>query len=422
MLPVEPTNRKPTEIQARRDQSETESSTSSAAVTSYDGETAVELSSYKPDDTKESVESPKTNLVAVPLDAPGHNASQNASPKKTSGLVTRMVCCSEESQSVVTCFAVSVGAVFGALVRFGLTKPDSDFSTSFLLSNFLGTATLSLLSLVPELFSNDSKFVNVGIGTGFCGALTTFSTWQLAAAQSAILVTNPSSLMQNSRSTRAFLWAQVEIIGMATNAAGWHFGSHLRYFVCCAWLDKRPRDQTNRAPKFGKIATSMSKGGMVYFTYAITTVVISSITSLVVFQPSTLSWTLCWAPLGAVLRWRLGVLNGLLKNFPVGTFTANLLASGLAAGIVALTQSGSTLSFELNCDLVRGFTYGFCGALSTVSTFMKELSKLELNCAYKYASISIIGAQLLSLSLLFALTTSEYRLGSTSTREDFCKL
>jgi CrcB protein len=75
------------------------------------------------------------------------------------------------------------------------------------------------------------------------------------------------------------------------------------------------------------------------------------------------------AVLGAWLRWWLGVrLNPVLPEMPLGTLTANLVGGyvvGLAiAGIAATTG----LSLQARLFLITGF----CGGLTTFSTFSAE--------------------------------------------------
>ena len=79
------------------------------------------------------------------------------------------------------------------------------------------------------------------------------------------------------------------------------------------------------------------------------------------------------AALGALLRWALGLkLNAILEVIPFGTVAANLLAAyviGLATAYFATT---SNLSPEWKLLIITGF----CGGLSTFSTFSMEIVNL----------------------------------------------
>ena len=72
-------------------------------------------------------------------------------------------------------FLVALGAVPGALLRWQVALHGSD---RHLLVNVLGAALLGLLAGLPA-----APRRQLLIGIGFCGSLTTFSSWMLAAMQ-----------------------------------------------------------------------------------------------------------------------------------------------------------------------------------------------------------------------------------------------
>jgi len=90
--------------------------------------------------------------------------------------------------------------------------------------------------------------------------------------------------------------------------------------------------------------------------------------------------------LGGLLRWGLGLkLNSLLPNLPPGTLAANLIAGyvvGLALAFFAQTPS---LSPEWRLLIITGF----CGGLSTFSTFSAEIAGLLQRGLYSWAAIAI---------------------------------
>lgn len=74
------------------------------------------------------------------------------------------------------------------------------------------------------------------------------------------------------------------------------------------------------------------------------------------------------SPLGTLLRWKLSSLNP-KYSFPVGTLCANLLAvflSSLIAGLALQATSSTVKLWE------AALQTGFCGSLSTVSTYIAE--------------------------------------------------
>ena len=76
------------------------------------------------------------------------------------------------------------------------------------------------------------------------------------------------------------------------------------------------------------------------------------------------------ASLGALLRWWLGlVLNGLFPTVPPGTLAANLVGGYLIGLALAFFATYSALAPEWRLLLITGF----CGSLTTFSTFSAEI-------------------------------------------------
>lgn len=81
-------------------------------------------------------------------------------------------------------------------------------------------------------------------------------------------------------------------------------------------------------------------------------------------------------PVGAILRWRLGGFNGLLTGsfswLPIGTLAANMVACALAFVAHGLSIQLHPLSTS-EALVIFAIKSGFCGALSTVSTWVVEV-------------------------------------------------
>lgn len=76
------------------------------------------------------------------------------------------------------------------------------------------------------------------------------------------------------------------------------------------------------------------------------------------------------ASLGALLRWWLGTkLNSYFPNIPPGTIAANLLGGYIIGAAIAFFSSFAALPPEWRLLVVTGF----CGGLTTFSTFSAEL-------------------------------------------------
>ena len=79
------------------------------------------------------------------------------------------------------------------------------------------------------------------------------------------------------------------------------------------------------------------------------------------------------ASLGALLRWWLGLaLNGLFPTIPPGTLAANLAGGYLVGLAIAFFGTYAAIAPELRLLVVTGF----CGGLTTFSTFSAEIVTL----------------------------------------------
>jgi len=77
--------------------------------------------------------------------------------------------------------------------------------------------------------------------------------------------------------------------------------------------------------------------------------------------------------LGALLRWSLGMkLNSLLPGVPPGTLAANLLGAFVIGAALAWIAASPDISPEWRLLI----TTGFCGGLTTFSTFSAEVFAL----------------------------------------------
>ncbi|AGI23032.1 chromosome condensation membrane protein [Pseudomonas sp. ATCC 13867] len=76
------------------------------------------------------------------------------------------------------------------------------------------------------------------------------------------------------------------------------------------------------------------------------------------------------AALGAVLRWVLGLkLNSLLPSMPPGTVVANLVGGYIIGAAIAFFANMPGLAPEWRLLIITGF----CGGLTTFSTFSAEI-------------------------------------------------
>lgn len=99
-------------------------------------------------------------------------------------------------------------------------------------------------------------------------------------------------------------------------------------------------------------------------------------------------FALVFAPPGCVLRFYVSLhLNGRIKAFPLGTFAVNIFGTIMEA--VFLDLQRVPVGGMVGCQVLQGMSDGFCGCLTTVSTWVAELTALRIKHAYFYGTMSV---------------------------------
>jgi len=103
--------------------------------------------------------------------------------------------------------------------------------------------------------------------------------------------------------------------------------------------------------------------------------------------------------LGALLRWGLGTrLNSLFPDIPPGTLTANLIGGYIIGVAVAYFAQTPDIAPEWRLLIITGF----CGGLTTFSTFSAEVVTLlqqgRLTWAMGAIAIHVSGSLLMTLA------------------------
>ncbi|AEC51008.1 camphor resistance protein CrcB [Pyrococcus sp. NA2] len=101
--------------------------------------------------------------------------------------------------------------------------------------------------------------------------------------------------------------------------------------------------------------------------------------------------------LGALARYYISGIFPVYRDFPLGTLLVNSLASFLLGYLYGLLFSGLDVSSEWRLFLGTGF----CGGLSTFSTFSYETFSLIREGELSIAMMNILANVLVTLTLVY---------------------
>ncbi|KAJ5585078.1 uncharacterized protein N7459_004878 [Penicillium hispanicum] len=90
-------------------------------------------------------------------------------------------------------------------------------------------------------------------------------------------------------------------------------------------------------------------------------------------------FALVFAPLGCLLRFYVSLyLNSRIPSFPLGTFAVNMIGTAVEAmcyDLQHVSGLGAVVPAALTgCQVLQGVMDGFCGSLTTISTWVAELN------------------------------------------------
>lgn len=282
--------------------------------------------------------------------------------------------------------ALSVSAYFGILARIYLTELAAwnglPLFPAFY-SEVVGTAIMGFVLSHKQLLETNHKFTYQALATGLCGSLTTFSSWNNDAAT--VLIQYGEEDPDNI--TRVIGWITVLLVGFGMPIVALKFGEHVGYLS--PWADKRTGEKVYEMPKK---ATRMFEITSYIIFWGIATSVVVTI-PLLLFNRHDFMFSFVLASLGAYIRWHLSPLNSTFQHFKLGTFLVNVLGTWiLGIAYILDHHHEDEVGIEVK-GLLYGATAGFCGCLTTVSTFAVELTTLSFPAAYLYGLSSVLAAQ-----------------------------
>jgi len=273
-------------------------------------------------------------------------------------------------------------SVFGVLARLGLGALASYAGESiFPLAYAQGVGCL-IMGFCLALKGPISKCyppLYIALATGFCGSLTTFSGWQYDVFGS---WTNSSNAGRN--------WLRDVVDGITKlvftliiSMSSVSFGSYLAQ-ISRSYLPRVPMPRP-------AIRYTLSAVGVLIYA--------ATFPAYATLPPSYRSQavaSLLFSFPGTLSRYLLALsMNMAMKKIPLGTMAANILGTGLLGVFHVLQNKHQHVSLHA-CSTLQGLIDGYCGALTTVSTFAVELNAMGgSRYAWIYGGISIVISQLL---------------------------
>jgi CrcB protein len=363
---------------------------------------------------------------------PYHRSKPTRSARRLSALLTELY----------TISYLIFFAIFGILARLGLQAltfyPGAPVSFSELWANVAGTFIMGFLAedrrlfraewgrgeSMPEPVDRSAEDAGkekarhgkvkktiplyIGLATGFCGSFTSFSSFirDVFLSSSNDLrspinhpypagtpIPSPSTTIHRDRGYSALAVLATIIITLATCYSALKVGSHFALLVDPI-TPSLPFRFTRRVmdPLFLLLGWGCWIGAIILTIFPIHDAWRGQALFACVF-----------APVGCLLRYYISLsLNSILPTFPLGTFSVNIFGTavlGMAYDLqhVDLRSTGVVGGSIITCQVLQGIMDGFCGALTTVSTWMLELDGLKRRHAYVYGGVSVgVGLGLLT--------------------------
>lgn len=233
----------------------------------------------------------------------------------------------------------------------------------------------------------------LGLRDGFCGALSSFSSWNSAMV----------NLMRTDKIGEAFVGY---MLGIQLPIIAYRFGQHVAVFLFvwrCRFETRRDerrgygirlsmnevseRDSDDENNENGENGENHQRDGSegnkaserkIPSVRAIATALfimalVTQCTSLSFFsdpEKQLIALSLLFSPLGVLARWRLSKLNSWRPTFPLGTFASNIIACALSGSLGRLLEGNPGTRERI---VLVSIISGFGGTLSSLAAFVVEI-------------------------------------------------
>ncbi|KAK7417886.1 hypothetical protein QQZ08_011467 [Neonectria magnoliae] len=267
-----------------------------------------------------------------------------------------------------------------------------------------GSGSVPLMDLTAakkaHLATKKSIPLYIGLATGFCGSFTTFSSFikdVFLALSNEMVTPGVADSPANRNGGYSFMaMLAVLITTVSLSLSGLVIGAHLAIAL----------ERVTPSIPFPIARKALDPSAVLLGWGCWIGAVL-----LCIFPPKN-SWrgqatfALVFAPLGCLARFHLSLhLNGRVATFPMGTFAANVLGTvilGMAWDIAHVPIGG-----VVGCQVLQGVEDGFCGCLTTISTWVSELNSLRRRSAWVYGTASVVVSLVLMIAIMGGLRWSD---------------
>ncbi|KAH8901893.1 hypothetical protein BR93DRAFT_858832, partial [Coniochaeta sp. PMI_546] len=253
----------------------------------------------------------------------------------------------------------------------------------------------------------------IGLATGFCGSLTSYSAFMRDSFETLAGMLG-SATPRPSPGQDIMSVATVIIATLGLSAAGMKFGAHVAIFI-----NRYERKLSKRAMHATDWILVILGVGL--WAGAVIMAILppdrpsgpvgSAESSRQETWRGQALFSLIFAPLGCLLRFAASTrLNNRIVGFPLGTFCVNMFGTLLLTVVwdlqrlpnrgIAANIGGDLIA----CQVLQGIEDGFCGCLTTVSTWILELSSLRRRHAYRYGIASIVTSLVIVIIVMGCVT------------------
>ncbi|KAI7905610.1 CrcB-like protein-domain-containing protein [Cokeromyces recurvatus] len=281
-------------------------------------------------------------------------------------------------------------SIIGVLIRVELERLEN-FSGApvfgLVYAQWIGCFIMGIAATNKNLLFSWYHPSHPGISTGLCGSITTFSSWQLAIFKEfANYYANP-----HTRGKNILAAISQFLVTLAMSLNGLRFGQHVGQWFSDQIKERRVNYIEPKVIPRGFSLRYLTKADYLLILFGIMSWLGVLFAAIFAHYNKALALSCVFAPVGALTRWYLSFDNGRIPCFPIGTFIANIFGTTVLAALGIVNASPHISSMA--CSVVQALADGFCGCLTTISTFMVELTTLTRKHSYIYGFISVVISQ-----------------------------